>query len=112
MKIWDERLQNILIKYEPKDIYNANETELFYKLTPERTFQFKSVTCSGGKRRKASLTALVCANMTGDDKIPLYIIGKSSKPRCFKNVKTLPTEYVSKKDFGDWRIIKELDNSA
>lgn len=38
---------------------------------------------------------MICANMTGTDKLPLLIIGKSAKPRCFKNVKTLPTKYES-----------------
>jgi hypothetical protein len=46
---------------------------------------------------KDRLTALVCANMSGTDKLPMFVIGKSQNPRCFKNVKSLPTEYVTNK---------------
>ncbi|XP_060084566.1 tigger transposable element-derived protein 4-like [Ylistrum balloti] len=35
--------------------------------------------------------------MTGTEKLPLFIIGKSAKPRCFKNVHSLPTEYTANK---------------
>ena len=35
--------------------------------------------------------------MAEDDKIPLFVIGKSANPRCFKHVKTLPVEYTNNK---------------
>ncbi|XP_041369493.1 tigger transposable element-derived protein 4-like [Gigantopelta aegis] len=35
--------------------------------------------------------------MDGSDKLPLFVIGKSAKPRCFRGVKSLPTEYESNK---------------
>ena len=52
---------------------------------------------SGGKKHKESLTVLVAANMSGIEKLPLLIIGKNSKPRCFKGMKSLPLEYTSNK---------------
>jgi len=73
---------------------------LFFKLLPEKTLEFKGVDCSGGKRSKERLTVMVCANMSGTEKIPILIIGKSANPRCFKNVKTLPTQYTSNKKPG------------
>lgn len=52
--------------------------------------------------------------MTGKDKLPLLIIGKSKRPRCFKGVKTLPVNYacntkawVTKKLFKGW--LKKVD---
>lgn len=93
MDAWLGHLETILRKYSPMNIYNADETALFYKLTPEKTLEFKNVSCQGGKRSKERLTVLVCSNMSGDDKVPLLVIGKSANPRCFKNVKTLPVEY-------------------
>jgi len=39
----------------------------------------------------------VAANMTGTEKRPLFVIGKSAKPQCFKNVKCLPVRYVANK---------------
>ena len=35
--------------------------------------------------------------MTGTEKIPLLVIGKSEKPRCFKGVNSLPTPYRTNK---------------
>lgn len=38
---------------------------------------------------------MCAANMDGSEKLPLLVIGKSKKPRCFKNVKSLPVTYES-----------------
>lgn len=46
---------------------------------------------------KDRLTLMVCAYMSGTDKLLFLVIGKSRNPRCFKNVKKLPTEYSSNK---------------
>ncbi|XP_061169489.1 tigger transposable element-derived protein 4-like [Saccostrea echinata] len=64
---------------------------------PDKTLEFKGVDCHGGKSSKERLTVLVCANMSGTEKIPLFVIGKSKNPRCFKNIKTLPTSYEANK---------------
>ncbi|XP_037801949.1 tigger transposable element-derived protein 4-like [Penaeus monodon] len=29
------------------------------------------------------------------EKLPMFVIGKSKSPRCFKNIKHLPTQYTS-----------------
>ena len=53
--------------------------------------------------------------MSGNDKLPLLVIGKAARPRCFKNKKTLPTPYTSNSKawmtseiFTDW--LKKLDS--
>lgn len=79
--------------YSPEDIYNADETGLFYNMTPDRTLKFKGENCSGGKMSKTRLTIMVAANMTGSCKRKLLVIGKSKKPRCFKNIRSLPVTY-------------------
>ena len=45
-------------------------------------------------RNRASV--LVGANMTGTDKLPLLIIGKSKNPRAFRNM-TVPVDYHANK---------------
>ena len=35
--------------------------------------------------------------MNGSKKLPLLLIGKSANPRCFKNVKNNPIEYLANK---------------
>ena len=114
MTEWEQRLRRLLDQYIPNDIYNADDTGVFYILLPDKTLEYKKVDCHGGKKSKERLTALVCANMSGNDKLPLLIIGKSANPRCFKNKKTLPTPYTSNKKawmtseiFTDW--LKKLD---
>ena len=94
---WKRKLATILKDYLPSDIFNADETGIFYKLMPDKTLEFKSVSCHGGKQSKERLTAMVCANMSGTEKLPLLVIGKSANPRCFKNVKRIPTEYQANK---------------
>ena len=69
-----------------KDIYNVDESGLFYHLMPARTLAFKGDNCNGGKNSKDRLTVLLCANANGSDKMTPLIIGKSQKPRCFKNI--------------------------
>ncbi|XP_051170921.1 tigger transposable element-derived protein 6-like [Leptopilina boulardi] len=92
---WTENLPTLLKEYDANNIYNADETALFFKCLPNKTFTFRGEDCCGGKQSKERLTVLHCANMTGTNKLPLLIIGKSKKPRCFKGVKTLPVDYNS-----------------
>lgn len=86
-------LKDVLQRYDPKDVYNLDETGLFFRLLPEKTLCFKNESCSGGKKSKDRLTVLLGTNMLGTDKLKPVVIGKSAKPRCFKNVKFLPVFY-------------------
>ncbi|XP_025832024.1 tigger transposable element-derived protein 4-like [Agrilus planipennis] len=99
--ITDDWLQKVwpgmTARYSPEDIFNADETGLFYKMTPNKTLKFKSEKCIGGKLSKERITILVAANMTGSVKRKLLVIGKSKNPRCFKNVKRLPVNYQANK---------------
>ena len=76
-------------------MYNADEFGLFFKLLPDKSFVHKKESCHGGKQSKERLTVLACANATGTDKLRLLVIGKSRNPKCFKNVKSFPVDYVS-----------------
>ena len=40
-------LPGILAKYTPENVFNADETGLFYRCLPNRTHAFKGETCSG-----------------------------------------------------------------
>ena len=66
---WDEKLQNILQNYKPKDIFNADETALFFKCTPDKTYRVKGQAAKGGKQPKERLSLLVAANMDGSQKL-------------------------------------------
>lgn len=43
----------MLIKdYKPKDIFNCDETGLFFKLMPDMSLTYKVDPCHGGKKSK------------------------------------------------------------
>ena len=59
------------------------------------------------------LTDLAAANALGE-KLPMLVIGKSTNPRCFKNIKSLPCKnrnqaksWIDSNIFTSW--VKELD---
>lgn len=83
-------------RYQCKDIFNGDETGLFYKSMPNKTYKFKGERCSGGKLSKDRLTIYLCASMTGEKRKPL-IIGKFAKPRCFKGHDLANFNYTNNK---------------
>ena len=56
----------------------------------------KSEKCIGGKHNKVCLTGMAAANAEGE-KLPMFVIGKSVKPRCFTGVINLPCRYRAQK---------------
>lgn len=60
-KVW----KIIKEKYSDDDIFNIDETGLFYSLMPDKTLKFKNETCVGGKLSKQRITFLVGANLSG-----------------------------------------------
>lgn len=79
-------------EYSPDDIFNADETGLYYRALPETTYAFQNENTKGCKTVKDRITVLCCASMSGK-KEKLLVIGKSKNPRCFKNVKNVPVDY-------------------
>ena len=71
----DVKLPKHLEDYAPKDIYNADELGLFWRVTPEKTYLIKGNKCKKGKQAKERVTVLTCANMDGSDKLQLVVIG-------------------------------------
>ncbi|XP_043462863.1 tigger transposable element-derived protein 4-like [Leptopilina heterotoma] len=94
---WKGTLQNLVKEYDPSDIFNADETGLFYKCLPDKTLVFKGEKCHGGKHSKERLTVLLAVNMSGSEKLTPFVIGKSKKPRCFAGCKSLPVQYDANK---------------
>jgi len=94
----DGKLKDILERYQPRDVYNADETGLFWQMLPEKSLGFVGQSHHGDKQAKIRVTLLVGVNMDGTDKLPLYAIGKSKNPRAFKSVKHLPLAYSANKN--------------
>src|SRR3989440_1894227 len=109
-----QKLVELLSKYRPEDVYNADETGLFFQMTPNQTLATKLV--KGKKKDKERITVLLCTNATGTDKLKPLVIGKSANPRCFKHIRkeNLDAKYEANKKAwmtGDIfkRWIKSLD---
>lgn len=72
-------------------IYNADETALYWRMLPSKTVVHKlEKSAPGRKISKERITVTGCCNVTGTHKLPLQIIGKSKNPRHFKN-KRMPS---------------------
>ena len=54
----DAGLPLLLSQFKSEDIYIIDETGLFYKMTPDKSFTFKGEKCTGGKKAKERLTIL------------------------------------------------------
>ena len=52
---WKNKLSNILKTYSPDQIYNADETGLFFRLLPDKTFEFKDVKCQEGEAKQRQI---------------------------------------------------------
>lgn len=110
----EEKINNI-IKEENlslDQLYNCDETGLNYRMIPSKTLAARNeASAPGYKKSKDRVTILACSNATGGHKLPLLLIGKSAKPRAFKNVEisALPVLYKNQKNawmdsliFKDW----------
>ncbi|XP_040075177.2 tigger transposable element-derived protein 6-like [Ixodes scapularis] len=82
-------------QYRPCDIYNTDETALFWQLLPSRTLARQGEKCHGGKLNKARITVLLTTNMDGSSKLTPLIIGKSKAPMCLRGCRSLPVKYTS-----------------
>ena len=67
-------------RYAPVDIYNCDETGLYYRALPDSGIVYKHEKPQGSKLNKERITVLACANMNGSDKRTLFVIGKAANP--------------------------------
>ncbi|XP_018014468.1 tigger transposable element-derived protein 4 [Hyalella azteca] len=104
-------MPQLLKQYSPDDIYNADETGLYYRATPNGSLNFRTDALTGFKSTMDHITVLVCANMSGCDKKKLLVIGKMDKSRNITGLKmeSLPVEYTSNENacmtssiFSEW----------
>ena len=95
---WKSRLPDTTTGYATCDIYNMDESGIFFRVFPDKTLREKGTECKGGKRSKEWITAMFCVNMEGEFEKTL-VIGKSGKPKCYKSIdtRTLPVTWEHNK---------------
>jgi hypothetical protein len=83
-----EELYSIIVQYDPKNVYNMDETRLFFCLLPRYSILMPNEDISstrGKKKAKDHVSLIVCANTSGTHKIPCVMIGKPKEPACIKD---------------------------
>lgn len=102
-------LQQFLKSYNPEDIWNGDETGLFWKMEPSRVLARGPL--SGHKKEKSRVTIFCCTNATGTEKMALSFIHKYKTPRTMKNLnyKNLPVYFFwNKKSWMQVSIFNEI----
>jgi hypothetical protein len=65
-----EQLLKIIEGYEPKNIYNADETGLFFRLPTNETMSLNEDPCYDGKNAEERITVPLACNADVIDKLP------------------------------------------
>ncbi|GFV43305.1 tigger transposable element-derived protein 1 [Trichonephila clavipes] len=87
-KIFPEELAKIIEDGDNSadEVFNADETGLYWKKLPNRTSIAKDEkTASGHKASKDRITLLLCINASGDRMLKPLLINKSLRPRALKD---------------------------
>ena len=100
-----ERMAQIradLSAYEPDQIYNMDETGLFFRCLPNRAYvtagRRRRVRGTKAMKAKDRVTLVLACNATGTHKIPVAIIGTAQVPVCFKPPRVAcPLPYFNQK---------------
>lgn len=77
-------IQTIAGEYNEKDIFNMDETGLFWRQAP--TSGLGTQTRPGQKKEKARITLTVCVNSTGSERLPIWLIGTAKNPRSLYGI--------------------------
>ncbi|XP_017891414.1 tigger transposable element-derived protein 1-like [Ceratina calcarata] len=114
VRTYPEKIQNIIEEqgYTADQVFNADETGLWWKKMPTRTFiSKKEKTAPGFKVSKDRLTLLLCSNASGDFMTKPLLVYRSLNPRALKGVnkntlpvywKANPRAWVTGNLFKDW----------
>ncbi|KRX12285.1 Tigger transposable element-derived protein 6, partial [Trichinella nelsoni] len=83
---WKSEVMNVIAGYSLKDVFNADETGLYFKQLPQKSLTMPGEACKGGSFSKECLTILLAANAAGEKLVPL-VIGKAAYPRAFRHAR-------------------------
>jgi len=77
---WKERLPEIVVGYEAKDVWNLDETGMHYL---KRGLERNTKNVKEEKKAKQRVTIAFFVNATGESEGKPIVIWKSENPRCF-----------------------------
>ena len=98
---WKKGLPEIVKGYAKEDIWNMDETGVFWQTLPDRSFGQKGKNCYGGKKSKKRVTVAFFVSAAGTEEKPI-LIWKSENPKCLRNFEksALPVDYFGQKKRG------------
>jgi hypothetical protein len=77
-----KRLRTLLTGWKLRDVFNMDETALFYAMSPNKGLA--TTKRHGVKQSKLRLTVAFTVNAAGTERLPPLIIGHAKRPRCFQ----------------------------
>ncbi|KAG0440755.1 Tigger transposable element-derived protein 6 [Dictyocoela muelleri] len=81
------RFEKIKLNYEISNIFNCDETALYYKNVPKKSYVTSNDRCKGTKQNKVRITVLLTCRMVGEKYNPL-VIGHFKQPTALRNFNT------------------------
>jgi hypothetical protein len=106
-------LTEIFSKYSAENMFIVDECVLYYKRLPSASFSSPNQYCR--KKSKDKIIALLCCNLSGEEKLKPLLVGPNIDYRVFKRAEHFPCKFL-KKDviqmnlsiFFDW--LSEFNN--
>ncbi|CAL1545814.1 unnamed protein product [Lymnaea stagnalis] len=91
---WKKKVKSLCEGYEDKDVFNLDETGLFFRMTADKSFYVKGQQCPTGSKAIDRLTVMLCTNMLGE-KETAVVIGNMSLSKNFKdmNIQLIPVDF-------------------
>lgn len=77
-------VQTLAGEYEEDNIYNMDETGLFWRQAPSSGLSTQNR--PGIKKDKSRITLVACVNSTGSDRLPIWFIGTAETPRSLRGL--------------------------
>jgi hypothetical protein len=126
LSVSQREIMELIGQYSPQDVFNFDESALFYRLPPNKTLA--TLKRGGTKADKERVTA----DLTGSEKIQPVIIGKAAQSLSFRKVHVdfVPfhnyhnkTAWQNRRTFSDWlrkfdlkisgrKVLLLLDNAS
>ena len=71
-------IRTIAGQYNEDDIYNMDESGLFWCMPPSQSLS--SLNRPGIKHDKSQVSIICCVNASGTHRLPIWVIGKAHMP--------------------------------
>ena len=110
-----EQIRDIAKHYHVSNIYNMDESGLFYRMGPQRIYlsgfeQRDAVRGTEFGKHKKRVTIVLACDADGTHVLPVSYIGSDNNPRCFRNgrLNSQKNRYWSQKN--SWMDSKGFDH--